>query len=254
MKVLKKNFLEVFDPIELAINYFQEGELDEACWLLFLYSYIGKHPKYEWNLLKKVYYKSDTDLWNWKNINNNFEIFENWLVENLLKIKDRAGFGEYHKYSHFDNSKITVMCKDIHEYIKWVKESKNHECLLENAKTYNSEPSKVFHALYKSIDNKTSFNKLIKFTYLTLNGNLGIFPIKVGHSYLNDFILSKRGAQYLFENKNRKKISLDKLNELLILLSDYLDLNEGLQILQKILATWGEEKFRKERQSFKKYH
>lgn len=103
------------------------------------------------------------------------------------------------------------------------------------------------------MDAKTSFNKLIKFKYLSLLGILSIFPIQPDQPYLNDFILSRRGAQHLFESKNRKKIPVEKLNALLLSLHHYLEVNHGLEVLQKVLAKWGKERFKVERQNFKRY-
>lgn len=246
---------DAFDPIQLVIQYIREGKTDEACWLLFLYTYIGKHPKFEWNLLRKIYSGMyGNTMWKWENIHNNDEAFRHWLLENLSVISEKAGLGEHHKYSHLDQSKGIAMCRDILEYISWVKESENHFGLLNKATADHPDPTEVFQKLYQSMDAKTSFNKLIKFSYLHLISNLEIFPIEPGHPYLNDFILSKRGAQHLFEGKNRKKIPTDQLNELFIALNTHLELSYGLQVLQKALAKWGKEKFRTERQSFRKYH
>jgi hypothetical protein len=159
--------------------------------------------------------------------------------------------GEHHKYADLNDSKAIVICRDIQEYILWVKEWGNHHTLF-NQQT-EIIPSEIFQKLYQSMDAKTSFNKLIKFRYLSLLGILNIFPIHPDQPYLNDFILSRRGAQHLFESKNRKKISVEKLSILFLSLHHYLELNPSLEILQKALAKWGKERFKVERQNFKRY-
>lgn len=244
-----------FNPLQLIIQYIREKQTDEACWLLFLYTYIGKHPKFEWNLLKKIYSGTyGSTPWKWEDIRNNDEAFQHWLWENLAIISEKSGLGEHHKYSHLDQSKGIAMGRDILEYITWVKDSENHIGLLNKVRETETKPTEIFQKLYQSMDAKTSFNKLIKFSYLNLISTLNIFPMEPGHPYLNDFILSKRGAQNLFEGKNRKKISADRLNELFIAFHTHLGLTSGLQVLQKTLAKWGKEKFRTERQNFRKHH
>jgi hypothetical protein len=241
-----------FDPLQLAVQYFQNGETDNACWLLFLYSYIGKHPNYEWNLLRKMYFNTDhNEVWKWENISTHYEVFQEWFLENIPAIKDKAGLGEHHKYSELSDSKAIVICRDMQEYILWIREFGNHHTLLSNQAEIT--PTKLFRELYRSMDAKTSFNKLVKFKYLSLLGILSIFPIQPDQPYLNDFILSRRGAQHLFESKNRKKIPVEKLNALLLSLHHYLELNHGLEVLQKVLAKWGKERFKVERQNFKRY-
>ncbi|MCP1301964.1 hypothetical protein NK356_22570 [Chryseobacterium sp. S0630] len=240
-----------FNPLQFVVHYFQNGEIDNACWLLFLYSYIGKHPKHEWNLLRNIYFNTESnDLWSWEKISHNFEVFQKWFLEKISIIQEKAGLGEYHKYSELNHSKALIICRDLHEYIHWIKESGNHHIFFQQT---DSLPSDKFQKLYQSMDAKTSFNKLIKFRYLSLLGILNIFPIQPDRPYLNDFILSRRGAQHLFESKNRKKISVEKLNTLLFLLNNHLELNHGIEILQTALSKWGKERFKVERQNFKRY-
>ncbi|RZJ94216.1 MAG: hypothetical protein EOO60_03535, partial [Hymenobacter sp.] len=44
-----------FNPIKAAVWQQQQGNLDEACWLVFLATHFGKSRRHGWGLLRAVY-------------------------------------------------------------------------------------------------------------------------------------------------------------------------------------------------------
>ena len=36
---------ELFDPVKAAIYFLRQGNFDEACWMTFMFTHFGRHPK-----------------------------------------------------------------------------------------------------------------------------------------------------------------------------------------------------------------
>lgn len=47
----------LFDPLRAAIIHKNAGNIDEACWLVFLFVHFGKHSRGGWRYLREVYGK-----------------------------------------------------------------------------------------------------------------------------------------------------------------------------------------------------
>src|SRR4051812_2858211 len=46
---------DLFDPIKAAAIRAREGDHDEACWLIFLFTHFGMHLRTKYRLLRDVY-------------------------------------------------------------------------------------------------------------------------------------------------------------------------------------------------------
>ena len=46
---------EHFDPLKAAIHSERQGEIDEACWMVFFFVHFGKHRKAGWRYAREVY-------------------------------------------------------------------------------------------------------------------------------------------------------------------------------------------------------
>src|SRR5690606_25867645 len=61
---------EEYFPYCWVKNLLAKNDIDEACWLLFLISYVGNNSKSKWNLLKGIYTALDAqEIWSWERIN-----------------------------------------------------------------------------------------------------------------------------------------------------------------------------------------
>ena len=233
-----------FDPLLTAMWHCNLGKIEEACWLLFLCSYFGKHPKKGWNFLRSVYSAFDGKIpWNWSQVSGRSEEFGNWLLFNQPELKKIRGLGNAYKYYTFDRNKAIEMVAQIQSYIVWVKSKVNHVKLFGDIPDYHAiEPSASFQYCYQEMSVQTALKKSVQFDYLALIGNLGIARIQPGHLYLNDILLPKRGTKWLFDIKKSDKIPVSELNMRMSLLVNYLELPFGIQIVQKALGKWAVKK------------
>jgi hypothetical protein len=233
-----------FDPLATAVWWFYRQEIEEACWLLFLCSYIGKHPKQNWNLLRTIYgglYGGN--VWTWKEVSAKSEAFQGWLLHHQTELGESGSMGDAHKCVVFDYQKAMVAAKDIGNYISWVRHEGNHEQLLGNALVIGKkEPAAVFHYLYLSMNERVRIRKSIKFNYLCLIGAIGLASVEPGQPYLSDLLFSKKGARWLFGTDKMDKIPTRELNEVVISLAQYLELPFGIPVLHKAFEQLGKER------------
>jgi hypothetical protein len=232
-----------FDPLVAAKWYFHQQKIDEACWILFLYSYIGKHAKQHWNFLRSVYGALDSGkVWTWETVSVNREDFQNWLLTNQPELKETGGLGDGHKQYGLDYTRAIHIGNEILSYIDWITLEQGHSQLFSQAIQANEgDRTASFHYLYQSMNRHVPVNKSIQFNYLALIGKVGIAKIEPGHLYLNDILLAKQGAKRLLGGKKVDKISMPELNERMVSLAHFLDLPFSVQVLQKVLEKWAKE-------------
>src|ERR1700738_4040199 len=44
-----------FDPLRAAVLRNRAGDIDDACWLVFLATHFGRHRSTSWNLVRAIY-------------------------------------------------------------------------------------------------------------------------------------------------------------------------------------------------------
>lgn len=60
---------DLFDPLKAAVIHYNNGNIDEACWLIFLAIHFGKHRSTGWRLARDVYGAlGDGIIWSWDNV------------------------------------------------------------------------------------------------------------------------------------------------------------------------------------------
>lgn len=246
MVILKQNVVNgngmshknsAFDPLTLAVLQQQQGNDEEAWWLVFLAAYFGKHKKTVWALLQGVYTALDTSIqWTWENTYLNKKLFDQWINDNQEFLRKLGSFGEQHKYQTLDVHKTAKVVADINSYIDWVQQNGSHKEILNNAvRQVGSKPGDLFHYLYLSIDKGTHLTRPLKFEYLTLIGKLGLADIEPVDAYLMELPALKKGARWLFIGNEDANIGVKELNQSLKDLAQYLDFYYGIQVLEDAL-------------------
>src|SRR4029079_16792230 len=71
---------EMFDPLKAALLRFRQGNIDEAYWLVFLFTHFGRHPKGGYLYARSVYGGFGENVrWDWKSTSSDPDGFRRWL-------------------------------------------------------------------------------------------------------------------------------------------------------------------------------
>lgn len=225
---------ELFDPLKAAVLMMRQGNIDEACWLVFLAVHFGKHSKNKWSLVRKIYGKlGASDHWSWNAIERDPEAFGIWFYDNIKHFANER-FSNHRKYESLRKHTVKVLTS----FVDWVQIYGSHKNMIRDIHArFGQNPYKVFDQLYKDMNKVMRFGRLAKFDFLTMLGKLGIAPIEPGSAYLKDNATGPiRGAKLLFTGDINAKVSAKDLEELLKKLDDYL--NVGMQVLEDSLCNW----------------
>ena len=229
-----------FDPLKAASWHKQQGNIDEAFWLIFLSTHFGKNKNTGWNLCRDVYGKLENQVyWSWPEISENFDEFRPWLHENQEIIKSRGSFGNHRKYQSLDAYSPTGTGSTIGSYVDWVGPENHHlekiDLIIQES---GPNPRDLFYALYKSMDSVVGFGRTGKFDFLTMAGKFGLVNIEPGSTYMHGATGPKSGAKLLFGGSVNANISDAVLNSYLGELETHMGLYFGMQVLEDSICNW----------------
>ncbi|MFB9053276.1 hypothetical protein ACFFVB_09315 [Formosa undariae] len=221
-----------FNPLTAACYHFQNRDIDEALWLIFLATHYGKHKEHGWNLVRFTYNGLGSSIvWDWQTISNDPSLFRTWLRRNHQNLKQKGTFSNHRKYVSIQDKGTGAT---FESYVNWIGPSKSHEWFIQNLiATAGSDPKTLFNKLYKSMSVVKYFGRLAKFDYLTMIGKLGIVNIEPDSTYLNESTGPYEGAKKLFNDKSKKSLNI-KINAL----EAHLGLNFGMQIIEDSICNW----------------
>lgn len=199
---------DLYDPIQAAILYLNENNINEAVWNIFLYVHFGKTTKNGYGLLKAVYGNLGApQIWSMEKFKNDILGFRDWLDTNQHQIKNLGGFGNHRKYQSIRASAksttyqtlgsfLTLINNDFAVFISFIPE------------TIKADKYKFFDHLYKHFSGIVGFARLATFDFLCMIGKVGILNIEPDHPYLgNSGPIA--GAKLLFGgNKTNKELNL----------------------------------------------
>jgi hypothetical protein len=228
----------IFDPLRAAIHHYRMGDIDEACWLVFLSVHFGWHHEDGWHLTKDIYGGfSSRPLWTWSTISRNPIDFQQWLSDNGERLlSNRPRFGSHRKYQSLKASAASGTATTFDTYIRWVGPNRGHEMLFSEAgEVVGHNPHHLFDYIYSSMKSVAGFGRLGRFDYLTMLGKLGLMPIEPGRPYLEGSTGPLLGARLLFTGTADKKDAKDadkKATELGL----YLDV--PMQSIEDSLCNW----------------
>jgi hypothetical protein len=231
---------DAFDPIKAASWYKRNGNIDEACWLIFLFVHFGKNPKTKWQLIRSIYGGlGNSALWTWNLTSQNPILFCQWLNTNNTALKSVGGFGNHRKYESLNAFKANGTGAAVRSYIDWIGPSHDHQALFNLALSQlGSNPRVIFDWLYNSMDRVSRFGRTAKFDYLTMLGKLELIDIEPGSTYLKGATGPLRGAQLLFGGSKSADISQSTIESLIFNLEAHLKLYYGMQVLEDALCNW----------------
>lgn len=223
----------LFDPLRAAVLRMREGNIDEACWLVFLAVHFGKHKKNKWSFVRKIYGKlGDKEYWSWNAIKSDPVAFGCWLSENINQF-DNERFSNHRKYESLKQTRAVFT-----SYINWVQPYGGYRDMIRQLHTQHGQnPYDIFDVLYKDMNKVERFGRLAKFDFLTMLGKLGIAPIEPKSAYLKDNATGPvRGARLLIAGDVNAKIHAQELEKLLKEMDGRL--NVGMQVLEDSLCNW----------------
>lgn len=227
---------DMFDPIRAAVWHMEEGNIDEAFWIVFLFVVCGRNLSTGYGLLRMVYGAfEDEFIWTWEQFNSEKNGFTLWLHDRLPAIekeKARFRFGNHRQYEsirHLDGV--------LQSYADWVGPARSHVAMVDSAKAdVGDDPKKLFAHLYKSMVAVDRFGRLGKFDYLTMVGKMGLANIEPPSAYMTEATGPARGAQLLFGVPGMGQKSRRKMDELAIALDR--ELKVGMQVIEDSLCNW----------------
>ncbi|MBP2619116.1 hypothetical protein [Chryseobacterium jejuense] len=229
----------LFDPIKGACYLFQQGNFDEANWLIFLSTHFGIDPVNGWKITKNLYGKLGQDgnnKWSWGNVSNNLNTFLTWLDNNSLQIKDNAKFGNHRRYQSISATSNAGTGATITSYVNLIGNS--HSSFFSNIIEDSPTPRILFNRLYRIYKRDIKgFSRLGTFDFLCMLGKSGILNIEPDTPYLKGASGPLTGARMLY-NLNGQQGNASSLESYLINLETHLQLSFGMQVLEDALCNW----------------
>lgn len=235
---------EMFDPLRAAWIHKTKGNVNEACWLIFLSTHFGKHQKLGWQLCADIYGGFGTTIWSWDKITSDFPSFDDWYKRVSLEfVRDNTTrkFGNHRKYESLRYDANRPMQKVFKSYVDWVGGSHDHEArFLEAAYKNNiSNPNTLFDSLYSSMRSVLSFGRTARFDYLTMLAKFNIVDIDPLTLYLTGATGPKDGVNLLFYGKKNSSDTVLALNEKINELAKELPIDKlSSQVLEDALCNW----------------
>ena len=228
-----------FDPIKAAILAQRMGNLDEACWLVFLSVHFGKHARLGWRFVRDIYgANGNVPYWTWERVSADPEAFREWLagVQEQFQADGAHRFGNHRKYVSIDARSDGGTGAAVQSYCEWILQYDDHQGLFEWAQDeFGDDSGEQFDGLYHNMD-VMSFGRMAKFDYLTMIGKLLLAPVQPSSLYMTGATGPARGARLMFGGNTNADIPLAELDNLSIRLATILGV--GAQEMEDSLCNW----------------
>lgn len=223
----------LFDAERAVAFHIQNGNVEEACWLIFLMTHFARPADSGWLRLKDVYGGLGHQIWTWQAVQANPAAFTGWLNSNWTSI--RGKFGNHRKYESLRPSSNRSFDKVLASYLQMVGNS--HVIFFASAiQNAGNNPETIFDKLYKTFGQVLTFGRLAKFDYLAMIGRYTIAPIKPGSAYLVGATGPATGARLLFDGNALSATPTKTLQDWLTELDK--DLTVGMQVMEDAICNW----------------
>ena len=229
---------KIFDPLYSAVYLNNTGDIENACWLVFLSTHFGKSKKSGWLLVREIIGGcTGSFVWTWENISQNPEEFKNWYSEYydaVIKKEGNRFFNNHRKYQTLDPKKKFSPPAIFQSYIDWVLKFDSHKKMFNKTMIEASScREKAFNLMYKDMK-VMQFSRMGKFDYLTMIAKLGIVDLEPDSAYLSGSTGPKKGAAVLFG-----KGSIAEYEEYLKVMRNELSIGDiGMQVLEDAICNW----------------
>jgi hypothetical protein len=176
-----------FDPLRAAVIKVRQGDHNEAIWLTFLAVHFGKHSKDSWTLARLVYGRhGEQGLWDWQSVSADPADFRRWLADQNGTLR-QFRFSNHRQYESLAAYSSKGTGTIVHSFIDWIATAGSLDALVRAThQQVGQNPTAVFDALYKGMNQVQRFGRLGKFDFLTMLGKLGLAPIQPGSAYIWD--------------------------------------------------------------------
>lgn len=230
----------MFDPLKAAVLHQRIGDVDEACWLVFLFIHFGKHATSGFRYAREVYGALGAENgWTWKNISINPNGFRAWLDahEDELARGMSRGFGNHRKYQSLSAYRPNGTGDAVASYVQWVLNHGNHKEVVDMAlEQAHADPAAAFDWLYHSMNCVISFGRTARFDYLTMLGKLGLAHIKPGSAYLAGATGPLAGARLMLQGNASAILNTRELDKRVAIMAKCLSV--GMQEMEDSLCNW----------------
>ncbi len=230
---------DLFHPLKAAIIAEGVNDIDEACWLVFLFVHFGKHKNGGWRYSREVYGRLGGNArWSWREIHTDVAGFRQWLDQNQATLKrPGAGFGNHRKYESFGANNAAGTGSVVESYVDWINSFGSHQRMFQTAREQtDGSRGAAFNFLYSSMKRVRRFGRLARFDYLAMLGKLELAPIEPDSAYLVEATGPYAGAKLLFGEVSDSILARKRLDALLAELNG--SLNVGFQVLEDALCNW----------------
>jgi Alpha-glutamyl/putrescinyl thymine pyrophosphorylase clade 3 len=223
-----------FDPEKAAVYQMRSGHIDEAFWLVFLITHLGRNLTHGWQRLREVYSGLGGQTWTWARVSANPAAFRAWLLAHQGQIG--GGFGGHWKRESIRADVPDGTATVVESYVAWVGPAHSHGGLMANlTQAGGNSPESIFDHAYHSM-NVTRFGRLGRFDYLCLLGRLGFAQVRPGRAYLKGATGPLDGARLLFGGATNAALGSALLENWILELDAVLGV--GMQVMEDSLCNW----------------
>lgn len=222
-----------FDAERAVAYHMQNGNVEEAAWLVFLMTHFARPASSGWLRLQQVYGRLGAGVWDWQTVSNNPQAMISWLAANWTSIDGK--FGNHRKYESLRPNSNRSFSDVLLSYLGWIGPAGHQAFFAAKIQQAGNNPATIFDALYRSMNVKT-FGRLAKFDYLALIGRYGIAPIEPGSAYFKGATGPASGARLLFTGSHTGAATEAQLQSWV----DDLDasLHVGMAVMEDALCNW----------------
>lgn len=227
----------LFDPVRAALLYVREGRKhDEACWLIFLSTLIGKHLRAGWLTTSQIYGAlGHEEIWSFSRVRDNVEGFREWLEDHQSSIDRKVG--NHRKYLSLSGAKPHAAGAAIQTYVEWVSRRGTHKQLFERAlEEAGEDERRAFEILFESMNAVDTFGRTGRFDYLTMIGKVGLARLVPNSPHLVGATGPLAGAHLLFEGARKARTPAGTLDGRLVELGATLQVR--MDVLEDAICNW----------------
>jgi Alpha-glutamyl/putrescinyl thymine pyrophosphorylase clade 3 len=226
-----------FDPLRAAVVRNRAGDVDDACWLVFLATHFGRNLRTSWSLVRAFYGRlDDPKRWDWKHASQDPSAVRTWVHEHRQHLRASGQFGNHRKYESLRDTPAGTGAV-LASYINWVSQQGGHKALFESAMAKAKGDRKAaFDFLYRAMQSVTRFGRTGRFDYLTMIGNCQIVPLEPGMLYLTGATGPRRGSRLLFGGSVEAEVSNRNLEQYAAALAA--NINVPMNVLEDALCNW----------------
>ncbi|TDT92469.1 hypothetical protein DFO45_3219 [Azorhizobium sp. AG788] len=224
---------DAFDAERAVAHHVQNGNLEEAAWLVFLMTHLARPADSGWLRLRQIYGRLGQGIWTWDVVAADPQAFADWLAANWQSVGGK--FGNHRKYESLDPASNRAFGKVLATYLDWIGAEGHTAFFARAVREAGNDPGTIFDHLYQGMT-VLSFGRLAKFDYLALIGRYGIAPIHAGQAYFRGATGPARGAKLLFDGNADSRAEPDTLQDRVGELDGVLDV--GMQVMEDALCNW----------------